>query len=78
VLGSAAVAQLAAPQREAYRIAQAQSVQLPYLGIAAGLLVLASLAYLLRLPRSPRRPSRPIRATTLSARCCGTGTCASG
>ncbi len=50
VLGSAAVAQLAAPQREAYRIAQAQSVQLPYLGIAAGLLVLASLAYLLRLP----------------------------
>ena len=50
VLGSGALAQLPAAQQESYRIAQAQSVQLPYLGIAAGLVVLASLVYLLRLP----------------------------
>src|SRR5437868_2808910 len=50
VLSGAALAQLPPPQQEAYRIAQAQSVRLPYLGIAAGLLALASLVYLLRLP----------------------------
>ena len=50
VLGSAELAQLAAPQQEAYRIAQAESVQLPYLGIAAGLFLLASFVYLFRLP----------------------------
>ena len=50
VLSGAALAQLPPPQQEAYRIAQAQSVRLPYLAIAAGLLALASLVYLLRLP----------------------------
>jgi FHS family L-fucose permease-like MFS transporter len=50
VLGGAELAQLAAPQQEAYRIAQAESVQLPYLGIAAGLFLLASFVYLFRLP----------------------------
>ncbi|MFC5578388.1 sugar MFS transporter [Lysobacter niabensis] len=50
VLGSAELTQLAAPQQEAYRIAQAESVQLPYLGIAVGLFLLASFVYLFRLP----------------------------
>ncbi|HEY0767291.1 MAG TPA: sugar MFS transporter [Steroidobacteraceae bacterium] len=50
VIGSRELAQLPGAQQEAYRIAQAASVQLPYLGIAAGLLLLASLVYLLRLP----------------------------
>src|SRR5438552_2948989 len=50
VLSGAALAQLPPPQQEAYRITQAQSVRLPYLGVAAGLVALASLVYLLRLP----------------------------
>jgi len=50
VLGNDALAQLPPAQQEAYRIAQAQSVQRPYLGIALGLLLLAALVYLLRLP----------------------------
>ncbi len=50
VLGAAQIAQLAPPQAQAYRIAQAGSVQGPYLGVAAGLLALAGLVYLLRLP----------------------------
>src|SRR5262249_31341167 len=50
VLSGAALAQLSPAGQETYRTAQAQSVQLPYLGIAAGLMVLASLVYLLRLP----------------------------
>ncbi|HJW46180.1 MAG TPA: sugar MFS transporter [Lysobacter sp.] len=50
VLGSAELAQLAPSQQETYRIAQAESVQLPYLGIAAGLFLLASFVYLFRLP----------------------------
>ena len=50
VLGSAELAQLPAPARQAYRLAQAQLVQRPYLGIAIGLLLLASLVYLFRLP----------------------------
>jgi FHS family L-fucose permease-like MFS transporter len=50
LLGSAELAQLPAPARQAYRLAQAQLVQRPYLGIAVGLLLLASLVYLFRLP----------------------------
>ena len=50
VLGSQELAQLAPSQQEAYRIAQAESVQLPYLGIAIGLFLLASFVYLFRLP----------------------------
>jgi FHS family L-fucose permease-like MFS transporter len=50
VLGSAELAQLAPAQQEAYRIAQAESVQQPYLGIAIGLFLLASFVYLFRLP----------------------------
>lgn len=50
VLGSAELAQLPEAQQEAYRIAQAASVQLPYLAIAGGLLLLASCVYLFRLP----------------------------
>jgi FHS family L-fucose permease-like MFS transporter len=50
VLGSAELAQLPAPARQAYRLAQAQLVQRPYLGIAIGLVLLASLVYLFRLP----------------------------
>jgi len=50
VLGGAELAQLSAPQQEAYRIAQAQSVQLPYLGLGIGLFALAALVYLFHLP----------------------------
>ena len=50
VLGSEELARLPPAARQAYRIAQAQLVQLPYLGIAVGLLLLASLVYLFRLP----------------------------
>jgi MFS transporter, FHS family, L-fucose permease len=50
VLSGAALAQLPPGARDAYRMAQAHSVQAPYLGIAAGLLLLASLIYLLHLP----------------------------
>jgi MFS transporter, FHS family, L-fucose permease len=50
VLGAQQIAQLEPAQAEAYRIAQAGAVQGPYLGIAAGLAVLAMLVYLLRLP----------------------------
>lgn len=50
VLGSEELGHLAPAAREAYRLKEAQLVQLPYLGIAVGLLVLASLVYLFRLP----------------------------
>jgi FHS family L-fucose permease-like MFS transporter len=50
VLGAAQVAQLPADQALSYRISQAASVQGPYLGVAAGLVLLAALVYLLRLP----------------------------
>src|SRR5881227_117258 len=51
VLGGAELARLPQAQQQAYRIAQAQSVQLPYLAVAAALLLLASCVYLFRLPR---------------------------
>jgi MFS transporter, FHS family, L-fucose permease len=50
VLGAAQIAHLAPAQAESYRIAQAASVQGPYVGIAIGLAVLALSVYLLRLP----------------------------
>ena len=50
VLGSAELAQLPQAQQETYRIAQAASVQWPYLAIAGGLLLLAGCVYLFRLP----------------------------
>jgi FHS family L-fucose permease-like MFS transporter len=50
VLGTAQLAQMAPAQVEGYRTAQAASVQVPYLGVAAGLALLTGLVYLLRLP----------------------------
>src|SRR5256886_14858183 len=50
VLGSAELARLPQAQQQAYRIAQAQSVQLPYLAVAAGLLLLARCVFLFRRP----------------------------
>ena len=50
VIGSAELAQLPQAQQVAYRIAQAESVQLPYLGIALGLFVLAMFVVMFRLP----------------------------
>jgi MFS transporter, FHS family, L-fucose permease len=51
VLAAPALAQLSPPQQEAYRIAQAHSVQHPYLGVAVALFVLASVVLVLRLPQ---------------------------
>ncbi len=50
VLTAAQITQLAPAQAQGYRIAQAASVQGPYVGIAIGLAVLALSVYLLRLP----------------------------
>ncbi len=50
VLGSVELAALPAAEQEAYRIAQAESVQLPYLGLAMGLFALAAFVYVFRLP----------------------------
>jgi FHS family L-fucose permease-like MFS transporter len=50
VIGSAELAQLPQAQQVAYRVAQAESVQLPYLGIALGLFLLAAFVVMFRLP----------------------------
>ena len=50
VLSDAETARLPLGQQLAYRSAQAHSVQLPYLGIALALFLLASFVYLFRLP----------------------------
>jgi FHS family L-fucose permease-like MFS transporter len=50
VLSDAEVARLPLAQQLAYRGAQAHSVQMPYLGIALALFLLASFVYLFRLP----------------------------
>jgi FHS family L-fucose permease-like MFS transporter len=50
VLSDAELARLPLAQQEAYRSAQAHSVQAPYLGIALALFLLASFVYLFRLP----------------------------
>lgn len=50
VIGSSELAQLPGAQQVAYRVAQAQSVQLPYLGVALGLFLLAAFVVMFRLP----------------------------
>ncbi|MBU8976906.1 MULTISPECIES: sugar MFS transporter [unclassified Lysobacter] len=50
VIGATELAQMPEAQQAAYRISQAESVQLPYLGIAAGLFLLAVFVVLFRLP----------------------------
>ena len=50
VLGAAELAKLAPAQQLAYRLQQAQSVELPYIGIAVTLFVLAFVVYLFHLP----------------------------
>ena len=50
VIGAADLALMPEAQQTAYRVAQAESVQLPYLGIAAGLFLLAVFVVLFRLP----------------------------
>src|SRR5205085_2585832 len=51
VLGGAELARLPQAQQQAYRLAQAQSVQLPYLAVAGALLLLAGGVYLFGPPR---------------------------
>src|SRR5579859_3814541 len=50
VLGAAEFARLSPPQQLAYRLQQAQAVELPYIGIALTLFVLAGVVYLFHLP----------------------------
>jgi MFS transporter, FHS family, L-fucose permease len=50
VLGPDALGQLPPAQQEAYRIAQAHSVQSPYLAIAVALLLLAGFVWMFHLP----------------------------
>src|SRR5262249_8702781 len=50
VLGAGELAKLPAERQLAYRLQQAQLVQLPYVGLALALAVLAVLFYLARLP----------------------------
>lgn len=50
VLGADQLAALSQQQQAAYQTAQAQSVQIPYLGLALTLFVLAAIVFALRLP----------------------------
>ncbi|GAA5068664.1 L-fucose:H+ symporter permease [Lysobacter panacisoli] len=50
VIGSTELAAMPETQQAAYRVAQAESVQLPYLGLAVGLFLLAAFVLLFRLP----------------------------
>lgn len=50
VLGAEQLAALTPAQQEAYQLTQAQSVQVPYLGLAVTLFVLAAIVFLFRLP----------------------------
>jgi FHS family L-fucose permease-like MFS transporter len=50
VIGADTLIALPAAQQEAYRMAQAGSVQLPYLGLAVALFALAIFVFLFRLP----------------------------
>jgi FHS family L-fucose permease-like MFS transporter len=50
-LSTGDVAKLAAPAQAAYRAAEAATVQMPYLGLAALLLVLAGMFAMVRMPR---------------------------
>lgn len=50
VLGADQLAALSQQKQAAYQVAQAQSVQIPYLGLALTLFVLAGIVFALRLP----------------------------
>ncbi|HEY5849143.1 MAG TPA: sugar MFS transporter [Lysobacter sp.] len=50
VIGGTELAQMPLAEQAAYRIAQAESVQLPYLALAVGLFALAAFVLLFRLP----------------------------
>lgn len=50
VIGSTELAQMPIAEQAAYRVAQAEAVQLPYLGLAVGLFLLAAFVLLFRLP----------------------------
>lgn len=50
VLGAEQLAALTQQQQQAYQAAQAQSVQVPYLGLAVALFALAAIVFALRLP----------------------------
>jgi FHS family L-fucose permease-like MFS transporter len=50
VLGADQLAAMPAPELAAYRATQAQSVQVPYLMLAAGLIALAAFVLLMRIP----------------------------
>ncbi len=50
VLSAEQLAALSQQQQQAYQLAQAQSVQIPYLGLALALFVLAVIVFVLRLP----------------------------
>lgn len=50
VLGADQLAAMSTAEQAAYRTQQAQSVQMPYLGLAVGLLVLAMFVVLMRIP----------------------------
>ncbi len=50
VLGADQLAALSQQEQAAYQVAQAQSVQIPYLGLALALFILAGIVFALRLP----------------------------
>ncbi len=50
VIGGTELLQMPLAEQTAYRVAQAESVQLPYLGLAVGLFALAAFVLLFRLP----------------------------
>lgn len=51
------IAALAPAEAEAYRLAEAQAVQLPYVGLAVALLVLGGLMAMIKLPRIDAGPT---------------------
>jgi MFS transporter, FHS family, L-fucose permease len=63
------VAAMPATQQAAYRAQQAQSVQVPYLGLAVALFVLAAIVWLFHLPAlaDKTEQSNPVRHTLLDA-----------
>ncbi|MCL1633715.1 L-fucose:H+ symporter permease [Luteimonas sp. SX5] len=61
VLGAEQLAALSEQQQQAYQAAQAQSVQIPYLGLALTLFVLAAVVFVLRLPALTEATERAAR-----------------
>ena len=66
VLAPAELAKLSAPEQITYRLQQAQTVELPYIGIALTLFVLAVIVYLFHLPavremESPAATAHPYK-----------------